>query len=81
MSDEIRACPECGNEVEHTCYHDGEDLQSVQMPRSQAQSLRELEARDRMYALKLTALDDKDLALLQRHLNDEVMRRNRESNE
>lgn len=30
MADVI-ACPECGVEVENTCYHDGEDLPSVPM--------------------------------------------------
>ena len=28
----VKACPVCGNEVLNTCFHDGEDISSVEMP-------------------------------------------------
>lgn len=37
----IKACPECGEEVWHSCYHDGEDIPSVWMSPDAAAELRE----------------------------------------
>jgi hypothetical protein len=35
----IKACPVCGQEVERSCYHDGEDVRSVEMDISSAAQL------------------------------------------
>jgi hypothetical protein len=37
----IKACPVCGQEVRGSCYHDGEDFSSQEMPIGKAEELRD----------------------------------------
>jgi hypothetical protein len=40
MADLVHACPVCGNELLHTCYHEGEDIPAVDMDAEKAAALR-----------------------------------------
>lgn len=54
----VRACPRCGIQVEHTCFHEGRDVPSEEMSVNQALEI----VRGQIHVLEI---ERRELVLLQ----------------